>query len=412
MNMDREEMFVNKQAPLTMIVGAPAPSATQAAVTLESNTTNKSSSSRAMGRSSYGIIPRHGSKSNIHHSALTPRLSRFAENQSDATTIARNSTMDDDWNASGSMGIRRTGSGGLVMVDCQLPKARHTHEDLKVIFELSDDRNFSLNRQGNFKEKATSYTCSPTLSLMDPKQAAAAFEKKELDYKVRHQNDGPDPLLTKHEQKERDRRTKMEERKAALKVKQSTGRSSFGCRQRFGSKSSTMTPSEDSAGSLVGQRLSINDSDSDEVPSIQRTDSDGIFLLSKETQAFHRANALEIQAILENASDRDLKLNHHAIFKAQLTRVSPREATAAFRTKEQANQENFNNAGSNPLVSDRERHDKELHDKISRGRIMAQRSTNVDIRKSTNSIPKGDKASNGRCMISLRCAETYWSRIM
>lgn len=72
-------------------------------------------------------LPRYGSSS-AHHSAVSPGLQKYAEGSFRGLSIVRNNS-DEDWTTCDEMSIRRTGSGGLVMVDRDGPQ-HHGREGL------------------------------------------------------------------------------------------------------------------------------------------------------------------------------------------------------------------------------------------------------------------------------------------
>jgi hypothetical protein len=174
----------------------------------------------ATGRSKYGALQRRGSK-NWHHSAMTPSLQKYAEPSNKCfdnhSGIVRNHTMDDyDMDMPS---IMRSGSGGLIMHDKEACNQAKALEMLSRL-ESADDRDMSLNRQGVFKVQTTEYTFAAKLgeSIL-AKEASEVFRKKEQNFLEKHKNDGPDPLLTKHEWEEKDAHERTAQRKVQVDAK-------------------------------------------------------------------------------------------------------------------------------------------------------------------------------------------------
>lgn len=337
----------------------------------------------AKGRSNYGAIPRGGSQ-NQHHPAVTPRLARYAERPhlDDSPPLHRNNTMDDSgMEEMDDLRVRRTGSGGLVLAD---RRQRSMPSDPVLSIDTEED---SLIEERERLEEANAASSRATRSSL------------------------------------------------------ATGRSSYGTLQRQGSKNwhhSAMTPSlqkyakpvtpdhESSTQHPQKRGIYVNktfdDADDYTTPdelSIKRTGSGGLMMLhteeKKETKkpttrdAFNMARALEMQALLENNSQRDLSLNRVATFKKEPT-FSPSlhgsvasSPTAAFQAYQKQRSEDAEKRKNDPLLMGHKKREQEERDTI------ALTDAKKDIRATATSGGKsprggvqqkssqhGYKASNGK----------------
>lgn len=178
----------------------------------------RDSASLVSGGTSQGSIPRHGSSS-AHHAAVTPGLQRYADTSFSTLSIVRNNS-DDDWTTCDEMDIRRTGSGGLVMVDRHasrrkggegLMKTKSTERisekakrwrsggadgrtvpitdeeafnrakalELQSLLENTSNRDLSLNRNPVFNVQSAEYAYSPTGGQISPEVAAVEEQKSD-----------------------------------------------------------------------------------------------------------------------------------------------------------------------------------------------------------------------------------------
>mmetsp|Transcript_3449 Transcript_3449/g.5743 ORF Transcript_3449/g.5743 Transcript_3449/m.5743 type:complete len:525 (-) Transcript_3449:257-1831(-) len=313
----------------------------------------------ASGRSNYGSLSPGGSQ-NQHHSAATPGLVRnTARLEATSTTIQRNNAMNDSEPKDTAFPVRRTGSGGLALVD------RGQQPDGVV---ASDSLLRHADSQDSTEEKHLTLA-TKALSLATTNNNLA------------------------------------------------TGRSTYGTLQRQGSRNmhhSAMTPSlqkyakpansntisetnSNSRSQQYGRLIrnkTLDDDDTDDFTtddggmlSIQRTGSGGLMMLGfasdsrsktkkalNDKDAFNKARALEMQAMLEMNDDRDMSLNRAANLKVKTTEyayapkvqtVSPKAAAEAFQKKQQ-NSEKYRKDFPDPLLVGHQKREKETQEKIAK----------------------------------------------
>ena len=125
--------------------------------------------------------------------------------------------------------FHRSASGCLIERSRILGKGNKVNEalasELSSLYELSDFKNTALNKNGNFKIKATEYKGSPSVLTITPKEAAKIFEKRAQEYQSK--NKGVDPLLSEQEKRKMEKLDDLKLRQVAYssKPKESGGRS-------------------------------------------------------------------------------------------------------------------------------------------------------------------------------------------
>lgn len=235
-----------------------------------------------------------------------------------------------------SAGIQFTYSGDDSTGSLEAEKTSARAQQLQALYELSSQRDLSLNKNAKFKP--TDMIATPTLTTMSVRQKKAAFRNsREPEFKEDLNNDDLVSVLTEPETEESEP-TNL---------------------PRHGSTSahhSAVSPGlqKYAEGSFRGLSIVRNNSDEDwttcDEMSIRRTGSGGLVMVDRdapqkggreglmkgkpaavrsktkqrsgssnsiEKEAFNRAKALELQSLLENTSNRDLSLNRNPIFRVE-----------------------------------------------------------------------------------------------
>jgi hypothetical protein len=136
-------------------------------------------------------------ESDTHHQALGLKDRSAPEEAS----LIRSATMPERYEF---LEVHRTGSGGLIMrkrtFEEQMELSRAKALRLSEIYEMSDVRTPTFNKNASFQHKAIEYKGKPSFAQIDPKQAALAYRQKQNQMYERIQED---PLLMERERKEK-----------------------------------------------------------------------------------------------------------------------------------------------------------------------------------------------------------------
>jgi hypothetical protein len=133
----------------------------------------------ARGRSNYGSLT-------TMHRHATPRVRQKLISTTTRPPIQASATLND--NDDDKLDICRTGSGGLIMTQ----RVQH----LQTMYELSEEKDFSLNKNVKFKSQAH---FAPSLRTISMQEAMENIQKHE---KERRERLNSDILLSEREKKE------------------------------------------------------------------------------------------------------------------------------------------------------------------------------------------------------------------
>lgn len=116
------------------------------------------------------------------------------------TSLIRLATMPEKYEV---LEAHRTWSGSLIMRKCTFEEQTELSHakalQLSEIYEMSDVRPATLNKNASFQQKAIKYKGKPSFAQIDPKQAALAYRQKQHQAYNRIRED---PLLMERERKE------------------------------------------------------------------------------------------------------------------------------------------------------------------------------------------------------------------